>query len=337
MSQDHARAPLKIAACRPARHLAGAVAAELGLPLVPVDEVWFSCGEGKFIFNENVRGSDLYLFQAPVAPGDPRSLYDRTMMLLHAIEAAVLADAREVTAVVPYFPGARQDKRKGRTREGISAGLVARCLDAAGARRVVSLEIHNEAIAGMFNPRRCRLENLVLHTAFSAWLRETDLHGQVVAAPDVGGLERARAYAEDLDQGLVVLSKERDYSTPNRVATATLIGDVAGKDVLLVDDIVDTAGSVVAAIDQLKQGGARHITVACAHALFSGPALDRLQAVHQQAQAEQWRFAVVGTNAVHHEALPSWYTSYDIAPLLARVIRSIHDGNSVTLAHTPPA
>lgn len=334
---EPARAPLKIAACGAGMRLATAVARDLDLPLVRTQEVWFACGEGKFVIHENVRGSDLYLFQAPVAPGDPRSLYDRTMMLLHAIEAAVLADVREVTAVVPYFPGARQDKRKGRTREGISAGLVARCLDAAGARRVLSLEIHNEAIAGMFNPRRCRLENLVLHGTFCKWLRAEGLHGDVVAAPDVGGLERARGYAEDLDLGLVVLSKERDYSKPNQVATSTLIGDVRNKDVLLVDDMIDTAGSVVAAVQQLKQGGARHLTVACAHALLSEPAISRLDAVAAQAAREGWRFRVVGTSAVHHPAPPPWYTSFDIAPMLARVIRSIHEGDSVTQAHSPPA
>ena len=115
------------------------------------------------IIEQNVRGTDLYVFQSPVVPDDPRSTYDRFVMLLHAIEAAALSDAEWVTAVVPYFPGARQDKRKGRVREGISAGLFARMLQEAGAHRVVTVDIHNEAIAGMFNPIRCRLENVHLY------------------------------------------------------------------------------------------------------------------------------------------------------------------------------
>jgi ribose-phosphate pyrophosphokinase len=260
-------------------------------------------------------------------------MYDRTMMLLHALDAAALSDADRITAIVPYFPGARQDKRKGRVREGISAGLFARCMQASGACRIVTLEIHNEAIAGMFSPRTCILENLVLHTALAPWLAESALCGQVVASPDVGGLERARSYAEDLDQRLVVLSKVRDYSRPNRIVVSTLIGDVANQDVLLVDDIVDTGGSVVAAVEQLKAGGARDITVTCAHPLFSGPAWHRLETVAAKASAEGWTFRVIGTNAVDHQGTPDWYHTFDIAPLLARVIASINKRDSVTHAH----
>jgi ribose-phosphate pyrophosphokinase len=251
-------------------------------------------------------------------------------MLLHAIEAGALADAQYVTAVVPYFPGARQDKRKGRTREGISAGLFARCLEDAGARRVISVEIHNEAIGGMFDPPQCRLENLYLHQVLCGWLKERGLQGDIVASPDVGGLERARHYAEELHCGLAALSKERDYSKPNTVLQSTLIGDVRDKDVLLVDDIVDTAGSVVAAVQELKENGARNVTVTCAHPVFSHPAWERLTGLAERAEREGWRFRVVGTSAVEHPAAPSWYESFDIASLLGRVIRSVNMRDSVT-------
>lgn len=327
------RAPLHILACEPARPLAESVARLLGTTMIPSHDTWFACGEGKVEIDANVRGSDLYIFQNPVAADDERSLYDRTVMLLHAVEAAALADAQYITAVVPYFPGARQDKRKGRSREGISAGLFARCLQAAGARRVIALEIHNEAIGGMFDPTQCRLENLVLHHVLSGWLRREGLCGDIVAAPDVGGMERARAYAEDLEEGLAVLSKVRDYRTPNRVVKSTLIGDVEGRDVLLVDDIIDTAGSVVAAVQELKDGGARNITVTCAHPVFSGAAWKRLSGFAEKAESEGWRFTVVGTNAIPHRDPPAWYRSFDIAPLLARVIGSINRRASVTTAH----
>lgn len=323
-------APLRLVACSPAAPLASRVAERLDAPLVPCTETWFACGEGKFVVDDNVRGADVFVFQQVVGPGDGRSLYDRTMMLLHAVEACAIADAASVTAVVPYMPGARQDKRKGRTREGITAGLFARFLQSAGAKRVVAVEIHNEAIGGMFHPGRCRLENLQLYPSLGPWLRTWGLQGDVVAAPDVGGLERARFYAEDLHEGLVAVSKVRDYTQANTVVSSTLIGDVAGKDVLLVDDIIDTAGSVVGAVDALKEGGAKDITVACAHPVFSGPAWERLAGLAERAAQDGWRFKVVGTSSVDWGDAPAWYASFDLAPLLARAIHSMHGRLSVT-------
>lgn len=330
MAEVVERAPLTLIACEAGQPLAERVAAQLRTVVAPSRDVWFACGEGKHVIDANVRGTDVYVVQSLVDPGSTRSIYDRFIMLLHAIEAASLADAQDVTAVVPYFPGARQDKRKGRAREGISAGLFARCLQEAGARRVVAVEVHNPAIAGMFDASRCRLEDIQLHPTFGPWLREQGLNGELVASPDVGGLERARYYAEDLAEGLVVLSKLRDYRIPNHVVASTLIGDVSGRDVLLVDDIIDTAGSVAAAVRELKQGGARNITVACAHPVLSGPAWERLDALADLAASEGWRFRVVGTSSIEHRRDAAYYRSFDLAPLLSRVVRSINLRGSVT-------
>ncbi len=324
------RAAIHIMSCDAAQPLAAAVAKRLGVRLVHGRERWFACGEGKYVINENVRGSDLYVFQSPIAPGGERSVYDRFVMLLHAVEAAALSDAEWVTAVVPYYPGARQDKRKNRVREGIHAGLFARMLQEAGAHRVIAVDIHNEAIAGMFDPGRCRLENVQLSHRLARFLRNRKLCGDVVVSPDVGGMERARHYAAELSLGLAGLSKERDYSTVNRVLRSTLIGDVQGKDVLLVDDIVDTAGSVCAAVQTLKEGGAGDITVACSHPILSGPAWARLQAVADQAEAEGWRFTLVGSNSVVHAAAPPWFVPFYISGLLAEVIGHINGRGSVT-------
>jgi len=323
-------APLHLLTCEAARPVASAVATLLGRPLCGGREAWFSCGEGKYVIQENVRGGDVYIFQSAIASHPRRSVYDRFVMLLHAIEAAALSDAEHVTAVLPYYPGARQDKRKGRVREGISAGLFARMLQDAGATRVLTIDIHNEAIAGMFDPGRCRLENIHLTHRLAGWCQRRGLCGDTVASPDVGGMERARRYAAELGLNLVGLSKERDYSTENRVTRTTLIGDVQGRDVMLVDDMIDTAGSVVAAVETLKAGGAQHITVTCAHPILSGPAWERLRAIADRAAAEGWRFSLVGSASVPHAEPPPWYHTYPISPLLAQVIEQLNRRGSVT-------
>jgi ribose-phosphate pyrophosphokinase len=326
------RDTLLLLSCDAGRPMANEVAKRLDRRLVRAGELWFASGEGKFVIEENVRGADLYIFQSMIAPGDKRSIYDRFVMLLHAVEAASLSDASSVTVVMAYYPGARQDKRKGRVREGISAGLFARMLQEAGANRVVSVEIHNEAIAGMFDPGTCRLENVYLSHRMAQWLKQKKLCGSMVASPDVGGMERARRYAAELDAGLVALSKERDYATANKVVRSTLIGDVQGKDVLLVDDIIDTGGSVVAAVDELKGHGATDITVACAHPVFSDPAWERLGGLAERASREGWSFRVVGSSSIRHVGAPSWYHTFAIEPLIAEIIRYIHVGGSITRA-----
>lgn len=326
----HPRAPIALMTCESGRPFAEGVANTLGVPLVPSKEIWFACGEGKLEIEANVRGHDLYVFQTMVSGQDQRTVYDRFIMLLHAVEAAALADAQYITAVTPYYPGARQDKRKGRTREGISASLFARMLQSAGADRVVTVEIHNDAIAGMFNPSQAHLENIFLTRQFVPWLKSQGLDVNVVVSPDVGYLENARLYAEELSADLAALSKERDYSQPNTVFRSTLIGDVAGKNVLLVDDIIDTAGSVVAAVESLKEQAAKNITVACVHPVFSDPAWSRLEALYERSVREGWQFQVIGTSSITHQQTPTWYAEFRIERLVAAVLEKINSRGSVT-------
>ncbi len=324
------RAPIALMTCESGRPLAEAVAGHMKLDLVPSKETWFACGEGKFEIDANVRGHDVYIFQSAAGPQDELSIYERFLMLLHAIEAAALSDAQYVTAVIPYYPGARQDKRKGRTREGISAGLFARLMQSAGVDRVTTVEIHNDAIAGMFNPSMAHLENVFITRQLVAFLRQQKLTGDVVVSPDVGYLERARAYAEELSADLAALSKERDYSKPNQVFRATLIGEVKGRDILLVDDIIDTGGSVISAIEELKDQGAGNINVACVHALLNGPAWESLEKINQRAIREGWVFNMVGTSVIDHRDTPDWYHVFQIEPLIARVLEKINSRGSVT-------
>lgn len=328
-----ARAPMALLTCESGRTFAEKVAGYIGQPLVRTRETWFACGEGKLEIKANVRGHDIYIFQSPIGQMDERSVYDRFIMVLHAVEAAALSDAQYITAVLPYYPGARQDKRKGRTREGISAGLFARMLQSAGANRVMSVEIHNSAIAGMFNPASTHLENVFLTRHLVKYLLDNKLNGDVVVSPDVGYLEDARRYAEELHADLAALSKERDYSNPNTVFRSTLIGDVKDRNVLLVDDIIDTAGSVVAAVNELKDRGANDIVAVCAHALLSGPAWERLTNVEAKARKEGWRFQVVGTSTVEHKNTPSWYKVFEVEELIATIIKKINSRGSVTRVH----
>jgi len=323
------RAPIALMTCESGRKFAQNVAEHMNLSLIPTEETWFACGEGKLAINANVRGHDVYVFQSMIGQQDQRTVYDRFIMLLHAVEAAALSDAQYVTAVIPYYPGARQDKRKGRTREGISAGLFARMLQSAGANRVMAVEIHNDAIAGMFNPSFTHLENVFLTRHLTEWLVAKGLTGSVVVSPDVGYLERARAYAEELSADLAALSKERDYSKPNQVFRSTLIGEVQDQNVLLVDDIVDSAGSVVAAIDELKSRGAADIVVACVHPIMSDPAWERLTAVKARSVKEGWSFNFVGTSTVEHDNAPDWYHTFHIGRLTATIVQKINSRGSV--------
>ncbi len=315
--------------CDPARPLAEAVAAELGVEVRASHDQWFACGEGKHVIDVNVRGTDVYVFQRPVVPGSERSIYDRWSMLLHAVDAARQSDADRITAVLPYLPGSRQDKRKGRTREGVSTGLFARMMVAAGASMVITVEPHNEAISGCFDPRHVVLESVTITSGFCDFLTTNGLRRDVVASTDVGGLERARRFAQNLGSPVAALSKERDYSQPSRIAQTTVIGDVQGKSVMIIDDIVDTAGSVVSAVESLWEGGATDIVVAAAHMLLSGPAWSRLEALRAEAVSKGRDLQVIGTSSVIHPDAPAWYHSYALEPLLAQVVRRVNTRGSV--------
>jgi ribose-phosphate pyrophosphokinase len=324
-----ARAPLCILACDDARDLAGTVARQLGVPLTASHDVWFACGEGKHVIEANIRGTDTYVFQRPIVPGDRRTVYDRMCMLLHAVDAARCADADRVTVILPYFPGSRQDKRKGNTREGVSTGLFARLLQSAGVSMVVTIQPHEESMIGCYDPSRTVFEGLPITHAFGRYFAEQGLKPDVVASTDLGGLEMARMVAQHLSAGIVALSKERDYSRPNTVASTQVIGDVAGKSVLIVDDIIDTAGSLVSAAQALWAAGAGDLTVAAAHLLASDPAWERLHALAAEAQGRGVAFRLVGTSGIRHAHPPGWYRDFAIEPLLAGAIRSINTRGSV--------
>jgi ribose-phosphate pyrophosphokinase len=322
------RSPMCLLACSDGLELARGVARRLGTTVVPGEEVWFASGEAKYMVHANVRGCDCYVFQRPVVPGDSRSTYDRFVALLHAADALRHADAARVTIVVPYLPGCRQDKRKDHVREGVSTGLFARMIAAAGVEMVITVDPHNESLVGAYDPHRCVLEAVSVAGPFSEFLQSHDLVGDVVASTDVGGLEMARRYAKRLGRPIAALSKERDYSQPNVVVNTTVIGEVEGRSVLLVDDIVDTAGSIAAAVHSLWEKGATDIVVAGVHVLLSGEGRERLRVLAGEAEQRGFRLRVASTGSVLHPDEVGLHCM-PLEPLLADVIRSVNTRGSV--------
>lgn len=323
------RAPLCLLACADSVDVAEAVAHQLGGAVTPSRDVWFACGEAKHVVDANVRGMDVYVFQRPIVPGSDRSIYDRTMMLLHAVDAARCADADRITVVVPYLPCGRQDKRKGHVREGVSTGLFARMLAAAGVDMVMTVEPHNEALFGCYAPATTVFEPLTVAHGFAAFLAETGVPCDVVASTDLGGLELARRFARDLESSLAALSKERDYTRSSTVIRSSIIGDVRGRSVLIVDDIVDTAGSVQSAVTSLWEAGATDVSVAAAHMLLSGDGWARLHALAEAAAARGVAFRAIGTSSVLHSDAPPWYSSYPLEPVLANAVREVNRRGSL--------
>lgn len=323
------RAPLCLLACTDAADLATAVAKNLGCTLSAGRDEWFASGEAKFVIGENVRGCDCYIFQRGIGPGSSHSVYDRTMVLLHAVDAARHADAARVTVVMPYLPGCRQDKRKGHVREGVSTGLLARMLCTAGVDMVVTVDPHNEALIGAYDPSRCVFEAVSVAAPFSKFLADQGLVCDVVASTDVGGLELARNYAQRLGRPIAALSKERDYSRPSTVANTTVIGEVDGRSVLIVDDIVDTAGSMDSAVRSLWDKGAKDIVLAGVHVLLSPPGADRIRGLREEAERRGVSLRVAATSSVVQADPPPWLVTFGIEPLLAEVIRSVNTRGSV--------
>ncbi|MEQ1570657.1 MAG: ribose-phosphate diphosphokinase [Myxococcota bacterium] len=334
------RSPLCLLACRDGAVLAQGVADRLGTRVIPGEELWFASGEAKYSVRENVRGCDCYVFQQPIVPGasgvhDAQTTYDRLVAVLHAADALRHADAARVTVVMPYLPGCRQDKRKDHAREGVSTGLFARMFAAAGVSMVITVDPHNESLVGAYDPVRCVLEAVSVAGPFSDFLAQTGLVADVVASTDVGGLELARRYAHRLGKPIAALSKERDYSRPHTIAATTVIGEVSGRSVLIVDDIVDTAGSMESAVRALWEQGATDVVVAGVHLLLSGDGWARLHRLHADAIAAGRTFRVASTASVVHPTAPDWMVSMPLEPLLADVIRSVNTRGSVRALEHP--
>lgn len=292
-------------------------------------EIKFPNGEFKVVIKENIRGDDLYVFQCMEDPLSDRTINDNLMALITAINASYQSDADHITAVMPQFPYARQERKKG--REAISAKMVARMLEIAGAQRVITLDIHAEAIQGFFES--AKLEDLHASTIILDYLKK-ELHldsvNLAVTGPDVGSAEKARHYSKRLNADLAIVDKARNYDSVSTVESMRLVGDVKGKDVLIVDDMISTGSTLIKAIDLLKEKGAQKIYITASLCFFNDECIDRLNTLYKNKDLN----IVIGTDAVFHGEKfinnTPWYHEVSIAPLFANVIYNINKKRSVS-------
>lgn len=226
----------------------------------------FSDGEINVNITESVRGQDVFIIQPTCAPAN-----DNLMELLIIVDALKRSSAGTINAVIPYFGYARQD-RKAAPRVPISAKLVADMLETAGVQRVITIDLHASQIQGFFN---IPVDHLVGASLFVEYIKNKNLANPIIASPDVGGVARARTYAETLGYDLVIVDKKREKANESEVMN--IIGDVEGRDVIILDDMVDTAGTLTKAADVLKARGANSVMACCTHGVLSGPAFDRIK------------------------------------------------------------
>ena len=260
----HDEHKLKIFACKASKEFALNVARELKLELGDSDVITFSDGEFQPSYNESVRGATVFIIQSTFPPTD--NLFELLLM----IDAAKRASAHKVIAVMPYFGWARQD-RKDKPRVSIGAKLVANMLNAAGCDRVMTCDLHADQIQGFFD---FPVDHIYASAVFLPYLKSLNIDNLAIAAPDMGGAKRANAYARYLECPVIICHKSREKA--NVVGSITAIGEVAGKNVVIVDDMIDTAGTLAKAANVLKEMGALSVRACATHPVFSGPAYDRI-------------------------------------------------------------
>lgn len=294
------------------RPLAESIAQYLEMPLGASEIIRFSDGELSARYNENIRGTDVFVIQ----PTNPPS--DNLMELLLMIDAAKRASASRITAVIPYFGYARQD-RKDQPRVSLSAKLVANLICEAGADRVLTMDLHSAAIQGFFD---IPSDHLYGSPVFLDSLKESATDGLSVVAPDVGSSKRARAYANRLGCDFALVDKKR--SGPNQVETVTLIGDIKDKKVVLVDDMIDTAGTLCQAAQLLLESGAREVMASCTHAILSGNAVSRIE------KSVISKILVGDTILIPPEKQHEKIEIHSTAFLFGEAIRRIHNEESIS-------
>ncbi|MDE6556079.1 MAG: ribose-phosphate pyrophosphokinase [Duncaniella sp.] len=302
--------PIKIFAGTKSHYMAEEICRDLGCQLGQMNIQYFADGEFEVSFEESIRGCEVYLVQSTF----PNS--DNLMELLLMIDAAKRASAASIIAVMPYFGWARQD-RKDKPRVSIAAKLVANLLTTAGVDRIITMDLHADQIQGFFD---IPVDHLYASSVFIPYIQSLKLENLVIASPDVGGAKRANNYAKYLNVPLVLCHKQR--AKANVVANMTVIGDVKDKDVVIVDDMVDTAGTITKAANLMMENGARSVRALCSHAIMSDPASER---VENCALTE-----MIFTNSIPFTHKCSKATILSVARLFADTIRRVHTHESIS-------
>jgi ribose-phosphate pyrophosphokinase len=308
-------AKLKIFSGNANPDLAQEIANHVGVPLGVANVIRFSDGEIRIKIDESVRGCDVYVVQPTSNPAN-----EHLMELLIMVDALKRASAKSINVVIPYYGYARQD-RKARAREPITAKLVADLLSTAGANRVISMDLHAGQIQGFFN---IPVDHLLSEKILSDYFKRKELEDVVVVSPDMGGVTRARGMAERLGASIAIIDKRRPE--PNVAEVMNIIGKIKGKTAIMIDDMIDTAGTITHGAAALVEHGAREVYACCAHPVLSGPAISRLEnsvikevVVCNSIKLEEEKLA--GTNKI---------TVLSIAPLIGDAIIRIHEQESVS-------
>lgn len=291
-------------------YLASQISDHYGFPLGDLKTSKFSDGEMQPVINESVRGTFSFFIQSTFAPSD------NLLELLLMIDAAKRASADYITAVIPYFGYARQD-RKDKPRVPISSKLIANLLVAAGANRIMTMDLHADQIQGFFD---IPVDHLKSEAIFMPYLESQNLDNVIFSCPDVGGVKRARTYAKYFNTDLVICDKYRKRA--NEVESMTVIGDVKGKEVILVDDIIDTAGTLSKAADALIEKGALRVRAICTHPVLSGKAYD----IITNSKIEE----LIVSDTIPLKQQNSKIQVLSSAKLFARAIRNTHEHRSIT-------
>jgi len=303
----------KIFSCTQSTVLAEKIAKSFGSNLGQVNFSHYSDGEFQPSFEESVRGARLFLI------GSTHPSSENLMELLLMIDAAKRASARHITAVIPYFGWARQD-RKDKPRVPIGAKLIAKLLESAGATRIITMDLHADQIQGFFEKP---VDHLYASTIFIPYIQSLNLDELTIASPDMGGSKRAYAYSKFLESNVVVCYKQRKKA--NVIDHMELIGEVEGKNVVIVDDMVDTAGTLCSAANALKERGAKKVVAYCTHAVLSGKALDNVR----NSQLDE--LVVTDTIPLSAEARSiTKIRQLTIADLLAESIRRVSNEESIS-------
>jgi len=300
----------KIFACSQSTELAEKIAATFGAPLGKVITSTYSDGEFQPSYEESIRGTRIFIIGS-THPG-PKNLMEMLLM----IDAAKRASARHITAVLPYFGWARQD-RKDKPRVPIAAKLVAKMLEAAGATRIITMDLHADQIQGFFEKP---VDHLYASTVFLPYLRSLNLENLTIASPDMGGSKRAYAYSKTMESDVVICYKQREKA--NVISHMELIGDVKGKNVVLVDDMVDTAGTLTKAADLMMERGALSVRAICTHPILSGNAYERLE----NSKLEE----LIVTDSIPLKQKSDKIRVLSCADLFAGVMHNVHYNKSIS-------